>query len=51
MPLIKSCSKEAKSKNISELVGSGRKLSQAIAIALSQCDKKKKKKSKTRSTY
>lgn len=42
MPLRKSCSKAAKSYNISKLRDEGYKLSQALAIALSKCKKKKK---------
>lgn len=44
MPLIKSCSKAARSKNISELIKSGKPRAQAIAISLSVCKKLKKKK-------
>ena len=43
MPLIKSSSKQAISKNIEELVGSGRKKDQAIAIALDIARKSKRK--------
>lgn len=42
MPLKKGKSKETISKNISELVHSGRKLAQAIAIALKKKDKESK---------
>ncbi len=51
MPLIKSASKEARSKNIAELIASGRTRRQAIAISLdvarkagAKIPKKRKKK-------
>jgi ribosomal protein L12E/L44/L45/RPP1/RPP2 len=47
MPLMKGKSKKAISKNISELMHSGRKQKQAVAIAYSVA-KKSKKKSKSR---
>lgn len=43
MPLVKGYSKEAISKNISELVHSGRPHKQAIAIAMSEARESKKK--------
>ena len=43
MPLIKSKSKEALKKNISELVKSGKKVEQAVAIAYSIKRKQSKK--------
>jgi len=49
MPLIKgkkSCSKKAKSKNISTEIKSGRPKNQAIAIAFETCRRSKKKKAK-----
>ena len=42
MPLIKGKSQAAISKNISELIHSGRKRSQAVAIALDMARRKKK---------
>jgi hypothetical protein len=49
MPLIKSKSKKAMSKNISELIRAGKPKDQAVAIAYSvwdEVDKKKKKEKK-----
>lgn len=48
MPLKKGCSNKVRSENVSELVNSGRKLSQAIAISLDfarrqKCKVKRKK--------
>lgn len=43
MPLIKGSGKKAISKNISELVHSGRPQKQAIAIAMSEAGKSKSK--------
>ena len=44
MPLVKSASKVALSKNVSELVRSGYPLKQAVAIAYSTARKAKKSK-------
>lgn len=41
MPLKKGCSNKVRSENVSELVGSGRPLNQAIAIAISFAKKQK----------
>jgi hypothetical protein len=46
MPLAKGRSKAVISKNISELVHSGRKQSQAVAIALNEAGKGRRPKSK-----
>jgi hypothetical protein len=43
MPLLKGKSKEVISKNISELVNSGRDKKQSVAIAFSKAGKSKKK--------
>lgn len=43
MPLMKGSSKEVISENIRELVRSGRKQDQAVAIAYSEAGKSKKK--------
>lgn len=43
MPLIKSASKEAVSKNISTEQAAGKPHNQAVAIALSTADRAKKK--------
>ena len=42
MPLIKGRSQQIISKNISELIHSGRKKNQAVAIALDMARRKKK---------
>jgi hypothetical protein len=44
MPLLKGSSQKVISRNIRELVASGRKHSQAIAIAMRLAKKRKKKK-------
>lgn len=46
MPLVKGPSKKAISKNIATEMNSGKKQSQAIAIAMSVAGKSKKKKGK-----
>ena len=46
MPLAKGRSKAVISRNISELVHSGRKQNQAVAIALSEAGRGRKPKSK-----
>lgn len=46
MPLTKSCSKAARSKNIAELIRSGRDRKQAVAISFQVCRDLKKKKKK-----
>lgn len=46
MPLKKGSSKKVISKNIKELVDSGRPQKQAVAIALKESEKDKKKKKK-----
>lgn len=46
MPLIKGRSKDAVSKNISELRNTGRPMQQAVAIALSKAGMSNKKKPK-----
>lgn len=43
MPLIKSCKKNNISKNIAELIRSGKEKKQAVAIAYSVCRELKKK--------
>lgn len=47
LPLIKSASKKAISKNIRTEMAAGRPQKQAVAIALSTADRAKKKKSVT----
>lgn len=46
MPLKKGYSQDTISKNIAELIRSGYKKDQAVAIALSEARKKKKKRKK-----
>lgn len=47
MPLIKSASRKAVSKNIRTEVAAGRPQKQAVAIALSTADRAKRKKPRT----